>query len=234
MYNRFISLIGFIISICSIVYLFKLRADTKEDIFKQPFKIGQKEKLFHSQNISSITSSEFGIKCELYQEAIMSPKVDKLGYVFDLNIENIHKRTTQLVIIFVLLILFIFLLIVILILIAKTESLMYIFLLSITIIANYALYIANFVITILLILAFYKGDAHNFVEFLSCKNINTEEFNKYSFAKELQKDFTIFFILNIVSIFLNYQTSQAAQINKQKEKKRIPEQQPSVEVVVNK
>ena len=164
----------------------------------------------------------------------MSSKVDKLGLVFNLNVENIHKRTTQLVIIFSLQILFIVLLIVLLVLIAKTESLMAIFLLTITIIGNYALYIANFVITILLVLAFYKGDAHKFVDFLSCKNINTEEFSKYSFAKKLQKDFTIFFILNIVSIFLNYQTSQAAQINNQKGKKKMPEQQPSVEVVVNK
>ena len=234
MYNRILSLLGFIISICSIVFLFKLRADSKLDTFKQPFEIGEKEKLFNSQNISSITSSEFGIKCELYQEAIMSSKVDKLGLVFNLNVENIHKRTTQLVIIFALQILFIVLLIVLLVLIAKTESLMAIFLLTITIIGNYALYIANFVITILLVLAFYKGDAHKFVDFLSCKNINTEEFSKYSFAKKLQKDFTIFFILNIVSIFLNYQTSQAAQINNQKGKKKMPEQQPSVEVVVNK
>ena len=234
MYNRILSLLGFIISICSIVFLFKLRADSKLDTFKQPFEIGEKEKLFNSQNISSITSSEFGIKCELYQEAIMSSKVDKLGLVFNLNVENIHKRTTQLVIIFALQILFIVLLIILLVLIAKTESLMAIFLLTITIIGNYALYIANFVITILLVLAFYKGDAHKFVDFLSCKNINTEEFSKYSFAKKLQKDFTIFFILNIVSIFLNYQTSQAAQINNQKGKKKMPEQQPSVEVVVNK
>ena len=234
MYNRILSLLGFIISICSIVFLFKLRADSKLDTFKQPFEIGEKEKLFNSQNISSITSSEFGIKCELYQEAIMSSKVDKLGLVFNLNVENIHKRTTQLVIIFALQILFIVLLIVLLVLIAKTESLMAIFLLTITIIGNYALYIANFVITILLVLAFYKGDAHKFVDFLSCKNINTKEFSKYSFAKKLQKDFTIFFILNIVSIFLNYQTSQAAQINNQKGKKKMPEQQPSVEVVVNK
>ena len=234
MYNRILSLLGFIISICSIVFLFKLRGDSKLDTFKQPFEVGEKGKLFNSQNISSITSSEFAIKCELYQEAIMSSKVDKLGYVFNLNVDNIHRRTTQLVIIFALQILFIVLLIVLIVLIAKTESLMAIFILTITIIANYALYIANFVITILLVLTFYKGDAHKFVDFLSCKNINVEEFSKYSFAKKLQKDFTIFFILNIVSIFLNYQTSQAAQINNQKGKKKIPEQQLSVEVVVNK
>ena len=112
MYNRILSLLGFIISICSIVFLFKLRGDSKLDTFKQPFEVGEKGKLFNSQNISSITSSEFAIKCELYQEAIMSSKVDKLGYVFNLNVENIHRRTTQLVIIFALQILFIVLLIV--------------------------------------------------------------------------------------------------------------------------
>ena len=34
MCSRIIPLFGFIISICSIVYLFKLRSDTKEDLFQ--------------------------------------------------------------------------------------------------------------------------------------------------------------------------------------------------------
>ena len=238
MLKSILSILGFILSICSIVFLFKLRADTKLDTFKQPFEIGLKEKLFNSQNISSITSSEFGIKCELYQQAIMNSKVDKLGIIFNLNVQSIHSRTTQLIIIFFLEIAFIFLPIIMLYYFSKKRHFFAVFLIFLKLLLNYALYITNFVLTILLVLSFFKGDTNKFIDFLSCKNVNKEELDNYLFAKKLQRDFIIFIILNIVSSFLNYTSSRSVQDSNQqrnkKNKNKESSEPPAVEMNISK
>ena len=100
-------LCGLFISIGALVYLIKIRSDTKVDTFQQPFQPGQKDKLFTFY--SNITSANIGIKCELYERAILNPKVKKLGDVFYLNIESIHTRSTQLLILYVVLIVYSFL-----------------------------------------------------------------------------------------------------------------------------
>ena len=239
MCTKIIPLFGLAISICSIVYLFKVRSDTKNDLFQQPFELGKKEKLFFQMNSSSIALTEKLIKCELYQEAIMNPKVNKLGLVFNLNIEKIHKRTTQLIIVFFLVVLFIFLPFLMIYLYSKTRSLFMIVLTYIALLANYALYIANFVITVLLVLAFYKGDTYRFLDFLSCKNVNKDEFDDYLYARKIKNDFIIFIILNIVSSVINYQSNQFNPTNAQPRRKKLqgeqaPSEQPSIVVVDNK
>jgi len=239
MLKNILAILGFILSICSIVFLFKLRADTKLDTFKQPFETGLKEKFFIAQNISSNITSEFGIKCELYEQAIMNSKVDKLGLIFNLNVEPIHTRTTQLIIIFFLQIAFIFLPIIMLYYFSKKRHFLAVFLIVITLALNYALYIANFVITVLLVLSFFKGDTNKYIDFLTCKNVNKEEFGNYSFAKKLQRDFVIFIILNIVCSFLNYTSSgrnaqETNQQRNQKNKNKEANDVPAVEMNISK
>ena len=80
MLTKFSSLLGLYISISALVYLIKIRSDIKFDTFQEPFLVGQKDKLFTFY--SNITSANIGIKCELYEEAILNPKVNKLGDVF--------------------------------------------------------------------------------------------------------------------------------------------------------
>ena len=236
MCSRIIHLFGFIISICSIVYLFKLRSDTKEDLFQQQIEIGKKEKLFYQMNFSSIALTDKLIKCELYQEAIMNPKVNKLGVIFNLNIENIHKRATQLIIIFILVIVFLFLPLLMLYLYAKTKSAVIFVLAYIILLANFVLYFVNFIITIFLVVDFYKGDTYRFLDFLECKNVNKDELNNYLFAKKLKNDFIIFIILNIVSSMMNYKSNEFAPSNNRQRRRQNEQsgEQSSIVVVDNK
>ena len=238
MCSRIIPLFGFIISICSIVYLFKLRSDTKEDLFQQQFELEKKEKLFYQMNLSSIALSDKLIKCELYQEAIMNPKVNKLGVIFNLNIKNIHKRTTQLIIVFILVIIFLFLPLLMLYLYAKTKSAFIFVFAYIILLANFVLYFVNFFITIFLVVDFYKGDTYRFLDFLDCKNVNKDELNNYLYAKKLKNDFIVFIILNIISSMMNYKSNEFTPANNRQRKSHKQNEQsseqPSIVVVDNK
>ena len=187
-------------------------------------------------NLSSIALTDKLIKCELYQEAIMNPKVNKLGVIFNLNIENIHKRATQLIIIFILVIVFLFLPLLMLYLYAKTKSAVIFVLAYIILLANFVLYFVNFIITIFLVVDFYKGDTYRFLDFLECKNVNKDELNNYLFAKKLKNDFIIFIILNIVSSMMNYKSNEFAPSNNRQRRRQNEQsgEQSSIVVVDNK
>ena len=86
------------------------------------------------------------------------------------------------------------------------------------ILGNFALLILNFVLSVLMVLSFYKGDTQRFVDYLSCANVNREEFGNYLFAEKLNKDVKIFIILNLISLFLNYNSNRDKKINENKEK----------------
>ena len=89
--------IGLLISIIAMIYLFKIRSDTNNNIFQQIIEPSMKEKLFYSINTTpAVNPAEVSIKCELYQNAIMNPKLTKLGDLFDLNIEDIHSKANLL------------------------------------------------------------------------------------------------------------------------------------------
>ena len=216
MLTKFSSLLGLCISISALVYLIKIRSDTKFDTFQEPFLVGQKDKLFTFY--SNITSANIGIKCELYEEAILNPKVNKLGDVFFLNIESIHTKSTQLLILYIVVIVVLFLTILNMYCLEATQSVGALCFACLIILGNFALLILNFVLSVLMVLSFYKGDTQRFVDYLSCANVNREEFGNYLFAEKLNKDFKIFIILNLISLFLNYNSSRDQKINENKEK----------------
>ena len=207
-------LCGLFISIGALVYLIKIRSDTKVDTFQQPFQPGQKDKLFTFY--SNITSANIGIKCELYERAILNPKVKKLGDVFYLNIESIHTRSTQLLILYVVLIVYSFLTILSSIYCLEViQSFGALCFACLIFLGNFSLLILSIVLYILMILSFYKGDTQRFIEYLSCANVNREEFGNYLFAEKLNRDFKIFIILHLISLFLSYNSNR----NKNKNKK---------------
>ena len=216
MANKFLSVLGLGLSIATLVYLFNIRADTQVDTFQQPFQLGQKDKLYTF--FSNITSADIGIKCELYEEAILSPKVKKLGDVFYLNIESIHTKSTQLLILYIVVIVALFLTILSMYCLEATQSFGALCFACLIILGNFALLILNFVLSVLMVLSFYKGDTQRFVDYLSCANVNRDEFGNYLFAEKLNKDFKIFIILNLISLFLNYNSSRDQKINENKEK----------------
>ncbi len=216
MANKFLSVFGLGLSIATLVYLFNIRSDTQIDTFQQPFQPGQKDKLFTF--FSNITSADIGIKCELYEEAILSPKVKKLGDVFYLNIESIHTKSTQLLILYIVVIIALFLTILSMYCLEATQSFGALCFACLIILGNFAILILNFVLSVLMVLSFYKGDTHRFIEYLSCANVNREEFGNYLFAEKLNKDFKIFIILNLISLFLNYNSNRDKKITENKEK----------------
>ena len=216
MANKFLSVLGLALSIASLVYLFNIRADTQVDTFQQPFQPGQKDKLFTF--FSNITSADIGIKCELYEEAILNPKVNKLGDVFYLNIESIHTKSTYLLILFIVVIIVLFLSILSIYCLEVTESFGALCFTCLIILVNFGILILNFVLSALMILSFYQGDTHRFIEYLSCANVNREEFGNYLFVEKLNKDFKIFTILNLISLFLNYNSNRDKKITENKEK----------------
>ena len=211
-------LCGLFISIGAFVYLIKIRSDTKVDAFQQPFQPGQKDKLFTFY--SNITSANIGIKCELYERAILNPKVNKLGDVFYLNIESIHSKINQILILYIVMIVVLFLTVLSMYCLEVTESFGALCFAFIMIFGNFALLILNFVLSVLMVLSFYKGDTHKFIEFLSCANVNREEFGNYLFAEKLNKDFKIFIILHLISLFLNYNSNRNKNKNKKKNERK--------------
>ena len=236
MCSRIIPIFGFIISISSFIYLFKIRSNTKEDLFQQQFELGKKEKLFYNMNLSSIALTDKLIKCELYQEAIMNPKVNKLGIIFNLNNKNIYKRTTQLIIVFIFFFVFLTLHLLMLYFYAKTKSAFVFVFAYIILLAKFVLFFVNFIITIFLVVDFYKGDTYRFLDFLECKNLNKDEFSNYLYVKKLKNYFIIFVILNIISSMMNYKSNEFTPATSPRRKRNIEpaSEQPSIVVVDNK
>ena len=94
------SIISIGLSILVFISIFQILSDTKHDEFQQPFSIGEKEKMFYGSNTNPlIDSSIVSIKCEMYQNTIMDPKVSKMGEVFNLNMKLIHDKIKSLLIV---------------------------------------------------------------------------------------------------------------------------------------
>ena len=209
--------IGLLISIIAMIYLFKIRSDTNNNIFQQIIEPSMKEKFFYSINTTpAVNPSEVSIKCELYQNAIMNPKLTKLGDLFDLNIEDIHSKANLLLLFAILAIISMLLTVFSLVLLEKMQSYFYICLIIILAFGIMVLGFSNLVLTILFFFSFYNGDTNKFVEFLSCKNVNRNEFSDYLFAEKLKKDFTIFVIFNIINSLINSKMNQNKNSNRQK------------------
>ena len=200
----FTSLIGLVFSILSLVYLFKIRSDTNDNIFKQPIVPSIKEKFFYSTNTTpAVNPADISIKCELYQESIINPKVTMLGDVFNLNIDNIHSKANLLLLFDILIVIMVILTFIIIYILIKTESNLALCLTCFVSLGNLGLCITNIVMTILFLFSYFNGDTNRFIEFLSCKNVNKNEFSDYLFAEKLKKDFTIFIVLSFINSFTN-------------------------------
>ena len=224
--------IGLLISIIAMIYLFKIRSDTNNNIFQQIIEPSMKEKFFYSINTTpAVNPAEVSIKCELYQNAIMNPKLTKLGDLFDLNIEDIHSKANLLLLFAILAIISMLLTVFSLVLLEKIQSYFYICLIIILAFGIMVLGFSNLVLTILFFFSFYNGDTNKFVEFLSCKNVNRNEFSDYLFAEKLKKDFTIFVIFNIINSLINSKMNQNKNSNRQKPQRNGGQNEVVVEAI---
>ena len=208
------SIISICLSILVFISIFQILSDTKNDEFQQPFSIGEKEKMFYGSNTNPlIDSSIVSIKCEMYQNTIMDPKVSKMGEVFNLNMKLIHDKIKSLLIVEIFAFVFLVFFLICMIISVKAKSLSLVCLSCIMMIASIGFTIANFIYLYRVIVIFYNSDMNQFMEFLKCKNINRDGFDKYLYAEDLYKHFTRFVILNIIHILWNLSSSQSDKKN---------------------
>ena len=180
------SIISLCIQISVILLIFLIRADTSKDIFNEEFAPGEKEKLFYNIDKNSIIQvSEIDIKCEMLQNAIMSPKVTKLGDVFSINTEVIHDKTNTLLIIWIAAFSLSIFYIICFFVNLRSNNFTIVCLSCAFIIFTFASVIINLIALYRLILAFYWSDVNQFLKFLKCKNIVRDEFSKYYFVEDL-------------------------------------------------
>ena len=213
-YIRSIISIGF--SILIFVSIFQILSDTKNDAFEQQISLGEKEKMFYGTNTNPLIDfSIIGIKCEMYQNIIMDPKISKMGEVFNLNIKLIHDKIYSILIVEVLAFVFLVFYFICMIISVKNKSLSLACLSCIMIIASIGFSVANFIYLYKVIMIFYHSDMNQFMEFLKCKNINRDGFEKYLYAEELNNHFTRFVILSVIHILWNLSSSQPNKKNEE-------------------
>ena len=97
MCNFIKSYIRILLSIAVLYQILKIKSATEKNPFDKELYLEDKTKFFFGPDADSlINPSEIGIKCRMYQNAIMEPSVTKLGDLFDLNIEQIHDKISTL------------------------------------------------------------------------------------------------------------------------------------------
>ena len=198
------SIISFALTITVIVFIFLIRSDTSENYFNEQLTQEEKNKFFYNPGTNPlIQPSEIGIKCQMYQNTIMDEKVTKLGDVFDLNIELIHERTTSLLIIWISCLIFIIFYFVCFFANIRTQNMAIICLSCCFLIGSFIFAAANFIYLYKLILAFYYSDMNQFVQFLKCRNVVREGFNKYLYVEDLHFHISLFIICSLIQIGLS-------------------------------
>ena len=225
-----ISIIKISVTIFLFINIFKVLSDTKHDAFQQPFAPGEKEILFYTKETNPLLNpAEISIKCEMYQNSIMSPKVSKLGEVFDLNIELIHEKIGRLLILVGLSFIFLVFYFICYIISIRRRSTSFACLSCIMILVSISFAVAMFVLLYKLIVIFYKSDMKNFIEFMKCKNVNRAGFGNYLYAEDLYEHFIWFVITNFIHIFLNLSTSS----NNKNEQSSTTENNQDIELTEN-
>ena len=210
------SIISLTLSILLFISIFHVISDTKHDQFQQPFSKGEKELMFYTKETNPLINYfQIGIKCQMYQDAIMNPKVTKMSDVFNLNIGLIHDKAGSLLIVIILCLVFLVFFFVCAVISVKIKSLSLICLSLILVLASVGFNIANFVLLYKVTKIFYSSDMNQFIEFLKCQNVNRDGFSKYLYAEDLYKHFNIFVILNIIYILWNLSSSQSEKKNEQ-------------------
>ena len=198
------SIISFCLTIAVIVFIFFIRSDTAKNVFEDVLTQEDKNKFFYAPGTNPlIQPSEIGIKCQMFQNAIMDPKVTKLGDVFSLNIELIHEKTTSLLIIWISSLVVTVFYFICFFKNLGSHSVTILCLSCVFLIASFVFAIANFILLYRLIIAFYYSDMNQFIQFLKCKNVARDGFSKYLFVEDLHYHVALFIIFSIIQIGSN-------------------------------
>jgi len=203
-------LINLVFSIIAYIYLFKVYFNTLVDPFQQYFGFEEKKNFFNDyfKEVKPNENVDYYNDCYYYQDSIMDRNTEKLSAVFQTNIGKLNMSTFIMIIIVSFLILRIGLIFLVLIMIGITYicpacSIITLFCVKInkTLSTIYniisGLYGFSFFYSIYL---FYSGDINTYFDFLSCKNVNYDGFEKYRSIEIVKYDFKRFMIFSFISL----------------------------------
>ena len=210
------SIIGLSITILLFISIFHILSYTKADLSQERFSKGEKDNFFYTKDSNPLINFyDIGFKCEMYQNAIMNPKTEKLGDIFKLNIKLINEKINSLLIVVILSFVFLVFYLVCLAISISKKSLSFVCLSCIMIIVSVGFSVANFILLYKVIMDFYNSDMNQFMEFLKCKNVNREGFIKYLYVEDLHKNIATFIIYSIIQIIWNLGSNQNTNNNSQ-------------------
>ena len=165
--------------------------EIKGKLFNKYKKLSQEKVIKRKAFLRQLVSKSF---CSGIRDNFIEFKGQKLSNIFELNYEKIlHLSIPNLVVSCVLLA-------IILLFSAFLDKIdkwnksviKYIFRFA------FVLYVARFVLSIILFYYIEKGDIEEYDDFLDCKNVRKKYFAKFSDINKLRKCFLAFFILNII------------------------------------
>ena len=201
MCKRIRSILNFSLLLAVIVLVFVIRSDTSKNYFNEQLTQEEKNIFFYNTETNPLLQpSEIGIKCQMYQNIILDERVTKLGDVFNLNIELIHDKTTALLILWISCLIFTIFCMICFFANIRTQNVTIICLSCCMLIGSFIFAIANFILLYKLILAFYYSDMNQFVQFLKCRNVVREGFNKYLYVEDLHFHISLFILCSIVQM----------------------------------
>ena len=197
-------IIRLLISIASFHFLHEIYINTVIDPFHYSFGYEEKKKLFKGKDTNQLNVNS---RCKAYEESIMNTRTEKLGDIFELKYGQLFS-CSYFLIAFLMYDIFRLSLGIISIILFNIYNRFHIciFLLSIIIkiqkdvlrILDFV-YFINIFFFIYAIYSFYSGDTNDYYNFLFCKNINYDEFDKYSVVVDVKFDFRYYMILQIIS-----------------------------------
>jgi len=181
--------------------------------------------IYSNQNLDKQKFLRFLLEesqCKSYETQIKAGD-KKLNEVFKLNISGIHEMATGLialvVISFAVLALILFLSCGAMcgtLCCGESAMLILVPCIPVMIIVGFGSGITNLVLFIILCVRYYGGDTGAYVEFLECKNVNRAKFNeKFKDIEQLKSDFTVFMVLHIIYLVLNFCSSGSSSQKKE-------------------
>ena len=194
-----------IIYIFIIITIFRLYKDTEINPFQINFGFEEKKNFFRYNINYDAYMTEKEKKCKINQDLIMDPSTNKLGDVFELNFSKIHFYC------FLILIATIFSLFSELF-IKVSDLFSHIYpqksipalkdLNSLFNIISGCSILLSFLLLIPLFKYYLKGEIDEYYEFLTCKNVIYDAFERYRSAENLRHDLRKFGFLFIILIII--------------------------------
>lgn len=203
-------IISMTLGVLAFIYTLNVLSLTKINTFNQPFAPNEREKFFLNKATNPLIQlNGLSFKCQMYEDIIMNPNVTKLGDIFNLKIDLMHKKIGTLLTVLCLTIVLLIFSIICIFYSTRAQNLSFACLSCLMIIALFGLIIWHFTLLFQSVAIFFTSDINQWIQFINCENINKEGFNRYLYAEDLYNNFKSFIILNLILIIWNLATNNS-------------------------